>query len=369
MVREHVLGRRPALGLANRISLSVYEGVESISRPFFVLVFVIMAQTASASPIVIAHRGASGYLPEHSLPAKAMAHAMGADFIEQDIVLSRDGVPVVLHDIYLEATTDVEQRFPDRARTDGRYYAVDFSLDELRQLRLHERSARDAQGREVAVYPHRYPLQPTPFTVPTLAEEIDLIAGLDRSTGRTTGLYVELKAPRLHRQAGHDIAAAVMAVLRDKGYANRPAQVFLQCFDPATLQRLRHEHRTALPLIQLIGENSWGEDSDADYDALRTPAGLARVASYADGIGPWLRQVYLGRDDSGDVLLSELVPQAHAAGLLVHPYTFRRDELPEGVGSFDELLDIFIRRAGVDGLFTDFPDTVHAYLQHSETRP
>jgi glycerophosphoryl diester phosphodiesterase len=338
--------------------------VEVISRPFFVLVLLFMAHNTCAAPIVIAHRGASGYLPEHSLAAKAMAHAMGADFLEQDVVLSADGVPVVLHDIYLEDTTDVEQRFPDRARADGRYHALDFQLAELRQLRLHERSTHDSQGREVAVYPGRYPLQATPFAMPTLAEEIDLIAGLDRSTGRSTGLYIELKAPRTHQQAGFDMAAIVLAVLREKDYADRPEQVYLQCFDSATLQRLRFEHKTALPLIQLIGENSWGEDTDTDYDELRTPAGLARVATYARGIGPWLRQVYLGKDTDGRAQLSQLVAQAHAAGLLVHPYTLRRDELPQDVESFDELLDIIIHQAGVDGLFTDFPDTVRAYLHH-----
>jgi len=321
-----------------------------------------MALNTSANPIIIAHRGASGYLPEHSLAAKAMAHAMGADFLEQDIVLSADGVPVVLHDIYLEDTTDVEQRFPDRARPDGRYYALDFPLAELRQLRLHERSTHDAQGREVAVYPGRYPLQPTPFTIPTLAEEIDLIAGLDRSTGRRTGLYIELRAPRMHQRAGFDMAAIVLGVLREKDYADRKEQVYLQCFDAATLQRLRFEHKTPLPLIQLIGENSWGEDTDTDYEELRTPEGLVRVAGYAEGIGPWLRQIYLGKYASGRAQLSELVRQAHAAGLLVHPYTLRRDELPQDVESFEQLLDIIIRQAGVDGLFTDFPDTVRAYL-------
>ncbi len=319
------------------------------------------AETGRA--IVIAHRGASGYLPEHTLAAKAMAHAMGADYIEQDVVLSRDGVPVVLHDVYLESTTDVAQRFPGRAQTDGRFYAMDFLLEELRQLKVHERSSRNAEDREVAVYPDRFPLGPSLFTIPTLAEEIDLIAGLDRSRDRKTGLYVELKGPRLHLSKGLDIATIVLQVLEDKGYADKPEQVFLQCFDGPTLQRLRHEIKTPLPLIQLIGENSWGEDSDTDYSYLRTADGLAEVASYADGIGPWLAQVYLGKDASGQPLLSDLVTRAHALGLAVHPYTFRRDELPHGVESFDELLDIFFNKAGVDGVFTDFPDLVSHYLK------
>ena len=321
-----------------------------------------MTSAAPHRPLVIAHRGASGYLPEHTLAAKVLAHAMGADFIEQDVVMSRDGVPVVMHDIYLESTTDVAQRFPDRARADGRFYATDFELAEIRELRVHERSTRDASGREVPVYPDRYPLQPGLFGVPTLAEEIRLISGLDRSRGRSTGLYIELKAPLRHGAEGLDIAAAILRVLEEEGYADRTQQVFLQCFDDRTLRRLRHELKTPLPLIQLIAENDWGEDSAVDYDHLQTARGLAEIATYADGIGPWLEQIYLGRTGSGEIRLSELVALAKKQGLLIHPYTFRRDALPEGMGSFDDLLDLFLIKLSVDGLFTDFPDLVVQYL-------
>jgi glycerophosphoryl diester phosphodiesterase len=314
------------------------------------------------APIIIAHRGASAYLPEHSLAAKAMAHAMGADFIEQDVVLSRDGVPMVLHDIHLETTTDVVLCYPDRARADGRYYAIDFTVHELRQLRLHERSTLDTSGREVAVYPGRFPLQATPFAIPTLAEEIDLIAGLDHSRGCRTGLYVELKSPLWHLEQGLDIASTVLEVLADKGYADRCEQVFLQCFEPGTLRRLKHELKTPLPLIQLVAENDWGEDGNADYDQLRTAAGLSDIAGYADGIGPWLMHIYRGVDASGQPVLSELVELAHERGLQVHPYTLRRDELPAGVESFDQLLDILVTQAGVDGFFTDFPDLARHFL-------
>jgi glycerophosphoryl diester phosphodiesterase len=322
----------------------------------------MMAGAKAADPIVIAHRGASGYLPEHTLAAKAAAHAMGADYIEQDVVLSRDGVPVVLHDIYLDSTTDVARCFPGRARADGRYYALDFDLDEIRQLRAHERVMQGAEGSPVTNYPRRFPGDIAMFRVPTLAEEIDLISGMNASRERTTGLYVEFKAPNWHRAQGHDLVAAVMSVLQDKEYADRPQQVFLQCFDDRTLRRLRHELKTPLPLIQLIAENDWGEDSAVDYDYLQTQEGLADVASYADGIGPWIRQVYLGMDESGATELSELVNHAHEKGLVVHPYTFRSDELPEGVTSFDRLLDIFLQQAQVDGLFTDFPDKARQYI-------
>lgn len=329
----------------------------------------LMSNTRHADPIVIAHRGASGYLPEHTLAAKAAAHAMGADFIEQDVVLSRDGVPVVLHDIYLDSTTDVAQRFPGRAREDGRYYALDFELLEIRQLRVHERVEHDSNGGQAVAFPQRFPVELALFRVPTLAEEIDLISGMDRSTGRSTGLYVEFKAPNWHRGQGYDIVGAVMSVLQEKGYDNRPQQVFLQCFDDLTLRRLRHELETPLPLIQLIAENDWGEDSAVDYDFLQTPEGLADIAGYAHGIGPWMMQIYRGRDASGNAKLSELAARAAQQGLLVHPYTFRSDQLPQGINDFRELLDIFILQAKVDGLFTDFPDKVRSYLQRGRETP
>lgn len=319
----------------------------------------------SPVPIIIAHRGASGYLPEHTLAAKATAHAMDADFIEQDVVLTRDGVPVVLHDIYLDATTDVARRFPGRARADGRYYALDFELAEICQLRALERREPGAIM-EAAVYPGRFPAESALFSVPTLAQELSLIQGMDKSRGRTTGIYLEFKAPNWHREQGYDLVSAVLEVLETGGYADRPEQVFLQCFDDATLRRLRHELKTPLPLIQLIADNSWGEDSAVDYDFLRTARGLDEVATYADGIGPWLMHIYQGKDPSGRPRLSDLVALAKARELLVHPYTFRRDELPEGVASFDELLDIFIGQAAVDGLFTDFPDCVRQYLRNMQ---
>ncbi len=323
---------------------------------------------STSHPLVIAHRGASGYLPEHTLAAKALAHAMGADFIEQDVVLSRDGVAIVLHDIHLDSTTDVARQFPGRARADGRFYAIDFDLQEIRRLRVHERAHIDPGRMGDAVFPERFPVQPALFHVPTLAEEIDMLAGLDRSRRRRTGLYIELKAPNWHRREGLDLPSAVLTVLEQTGYRNRPDQVFLQCFCDQTLRHMRQQLETPLPMIQLIGENSWGEDSEVDYDYLRTPTGLSYVASYAQGIGPFLPHIFLGKTESGDARLSKLVELAQARGLQVHPYTFRRDELPAGIESFTELLDIFVRQAGVDGLFTDFPDLVVDHLRQVEAR-
>jgi glycerophosphoryl diester phosphodiesterase len=321
-----------------------------------------MPEPVTANTLIIAHRGASGYLPEHTLAAKALAHGMGADFLEQDVVLTNDGVPIILHDIYLEPTTDVAQRFPGRRRQDGRYYAIDFSLAEIRTLRVHERSEYTAAGTERAVFPTRFPLGPGWAGIPTLAEEIELIEGLNASRSRRAGLYIEFKAPAWHRQQGQDLVDAVLAVLTEKDYAHRADQVFLQCFDNQTLRYLRHTVKTPLPLIQLIADNSWGEDSQVDYDFLRTPEGLDVVASYADGIGPWLMQIYKGRDAQGQPTTTNLVSLAQARGLVVHPFTFRADQLPDGIASFKELLALFITDQQVDGLFTDFPDLVRDYM-------
>ena len=332
-------------------------------RAFFLgLTITHTGMPMADSAIVIAHRGASGYLPEHTLPAKAMAHAMGADFIEQDIVLTRDGVPIVLHDIYLQSTTDVALRFPDRVRTDGRFYAIDFTLAEIRSLRAHERSEFSDSGEERAVFPERYPLAEGLFTIPTLDEEITLIEGLNHSTGRTTGLYIELKAPQFHRQHGFDMAKIILATLDKRGLAEQTGRVYLQCFDDRTLRYLREELRTPLPLIQLIGENNWGEDGDTDYDIMKTSEGLASIAAYADGIGPWIGQIVVGVDDDGQPIFSDLVAKAKAHGLLVHPYTFRREQVPAGFDSCEALHRAFFEVLKVDGIFTYFPDVTRAYL-------
>lgn len=306
-------------------------------------------------PIVIAHRGASGYLPEHSLAAKAMAHAMGADFLEQDVVLTRDGEPIVLHDLYLEDVTDVARRFPDRARADGRWYAIDFSLAEIRCLRLHER-LDPATGQPV--FPERFPAGAELFRIHTLEEELSLTRGLNRSTGRTAGIYVELKHPAWHIAEGLDPVPILMRGLDRAGYRGPEDRVYIQCFEPDTLKRLRDEIGTRIPLIQLIGENDGRspEDLPVDFEPMRTPEGLAAVAAYARGIGPWIGQIHQGLDGTGSHQTTRLVADAHAAGLLVHPYTFRRDALPDGFGDFGALLRFFLVEQCVDGVFTDHPD-------------
>lgn len=302
-------------------------------------------------PVVIAHRGASAYLPEHTLPAKALAFAMGADYLEQDVVMTKDRVPIVLHDIQLDEVTDVATRFPEHARDDGRFYAIDFTLSEIRELQVHERSDPKTGAPRA---PSRFPVGKSRFEIATLAEEIELVQGLMHSTGRTVGIYPEIKNPKWHRDQGYDISVAVLDVLSSFGYVEANDLIYVQCFDAEETRRLREELGTRLPLIQLIAASP--RSGDDLHAALVTDEGLARVAEYAQGIGPALNRIISGLDDAGQPILSEIVPLAHKHGLAVHPYTFRADALPKGVSDFDGLMTLILERAGADGLFTDFPD-------------
>jgi glycerophosphoryl diester phosphodiesterase len=318
---------------------------------------LLLASIAHARPLVIAHRGASGYLPEHTLVAKAMAHAMHPDYIEQDVVLTRDNVPVVLHDEHLDTVTDVATLYPGRARADGRYYVIDFTSAEIRRLSVHER--RDLKTGK-AVYPKRFPTATElPLRVPTLDEEIALIRGLNASTGRDVGVYVELKAPAFHRREGRHIEPIVLDVMRRHGYADRHAKAYVQCFDPDGLARVRLI--APVKTVQLIGLNEWKEVPGVDYDAMLTPRGLARVARYADGIGPSIGQLAENRDGK-IVLRTDIIRAAHRLGLEVHPYTLRVDQLPAGMTRPERLMDILFGGLSVDGVFTDFPDVAVRYL-------
>lgn len=310
---------------------------------------------AADKPIVIAHRGASGYLPEHTLAAKALAYGQGADYLEQDVVLSSDGIPVVLHDIHVDTVTDVAKVFPDRKREDGRYYAIDFQLDELKQLKVNERINLKTGKR---VYPDRFPAGKSTFRIPTLAEEIELIQGLNASTGGHVGIYVELKQPAWHKKQGQDMTPIVLKVLTEHGYTRQHDPVFLQCFDPHESRRIREELGCKLKLVQLIGENTWADaaEGNIDYVRMRTPEGLREIAEYADGIGPRFQHIITGTDEMGAPEFTSLVSDAHAWGLVVHPYTFRKDELPDYVTSFEQCVRLFCDVAEIDGFFTDFPD-------------
>lgn len=302
-------------------------------------------------PIVIAHRGACGYLPEHSRGAKALAYAMGADYLEQDVIATRDGQLVVLHDLHLDDVSDVHERFPGREREDGRSYCLDFDLDELRQLRFHERIDPVTGAMR---YPTRYPIAAGGFRVVTLDEEIAFVDALNRSTGREVGIYPEIKEPGWHREQGFDLGEAVLDVLERHGYLEPKRKIFLQCFEAASLRAARSRAGPELPIIQLISSRTEV-----------TTALLTQIATYASGIGPSLRLIYHGRDGQGEYKLSPVVPQAQALGLEVHPYTLRADDLPEGIDSFEELLKLLVINYCIEGIFTDQCDRVTAVKTES----
>jgi glycerophosphoryl diester phosphodiesterase len=308
--------------------------------------------TADKDFTVIAHRGASGYLPEHTLEGVAMAHAMGVDYIEQDVLLTRDNVLVVLHDLHLDDVTDVAEKFPTRQRPDGRRYAIDFTLEELRSLRVHERLDADGQP----AFPGRFPPGDALFRIPTFAEEIALIQGLNRSTGRDVGVYVEPKSPAWHSEEGMDLVKELVEALHHFGYSSRQDKAFLQSFDHQSLNYARRELQCDLKLVQLIGDNSWGE-SDTDFDFLQSCEGLELTAQLADGIGPWLPQVMsITAQKIPDI--SDLTARAQQLGLFVHAYTLRADQLPEEIGGMASATRFLVQKVGLDGVFTDHPDQV-----------
>jgi glycerophosphoryl diester phosphodiesterase len=305
-------------------------------------------------PAIIAHRGACGYLPEHTLPAVELAHTFDADYIEQDVVLTSDGVPIVLHDVTLELTTNVATLFPERHRDDGLFYAIDFTLEEIKALNAHERT--DSLGNPV--FPERYSGTEAEFKVPTLAEEIETVDRLNKASDKRTGVYIELKRPEFHEQEGVDIYQAVIDVLTTFDRLGENAETVIQCFDPETLRRFAHEGTFKGPLVQLVLTESIA-NWRGDFEAMHTTSGLKEVAEYAHGIGP---DVNLLENESGGS--SEMVVAAKKLGLFLHPYTLRADsESIPGV-NFEALHKKLFIDLEVDGAFTDFADQTRELLIH-----
>jgi len=297
--------------------------------------------------ILIAHRGASGYLPEHTLDAATLAFMQGAHYIEQDIVLTADNVPIVLHDIHIDTVTNVESIFPERHRDDGRYYAIDFTWLEIQQLLVHERE--DVLGNQV--YPMRYTGREA-FKVASFEQHINHIKTLNKIFGKDVGYYSEIKAPEWHLSEGKDITKIVVNLLENNGLTAPDANIFIQCFYPETLKRLKNEFNLKVNLVQLIADNSWNESS-TDYELMQSKQGLEDVAKYASGIGPWLPQIYNLESSRA----TELLQNAKALGLTVHPYTFRADDLTFNM-SAEALVELLHDKLKVEGIFTDHTDIV-----------
>ncbi|MGD8340279.1 MAG: glycerophosphodiester phosphodiesterase [Gammaproteobacteria bacterium] len=293
---------------------------------------------------IIAHRGASGYLPEHTAVAKALAYGLGVDFIEQDLVATRDHELVVLHDTFLDDISDVAVHYPERRRDDGRFYVIDFTLAELAAVSLSERRQ---PGTEELRFPGRFPYQLESFRIQRFEEEVRLIAGLNASTGGHVGIYPEIKDPGWHADAGVDLAGLIHASLTaSREQISGP--VFVQSFDAGALRRLRDEFATEFPLVQLLE----GDDAEA---LVRNSSSLSGIADYAAGVGlPF--ETLIAESSGGQLRPSALADSLANAGLLVHPYTMRRDLPPPRQLDYLETLRFLIRELEVDALFCDHPD-------------
>lgn len=325
---------------------------------------------------IIAHRGASGYVPEHTLESKVLGFAQGADYLEQDLAMTKDDKLVVIHDHFLDQLTDVAKKFPDRKRADGRYYVIDFTLGEIKTLEMTENFTEE-NGVQKAVYPGRFPLWKSHFAIHTLEEELELIQGLEKSTGRQVGIYPEIKAPWFHHQNGKDIAKATLEVLKKYGYTTKDSRIYLQTFDFNELKRIKEELMPAmnmdLKLVQLVAYTDWHETEEKDkdgkwvnysYDWMFEPGAVKEIGKYADGIGPgWYMVIDENKSTKGNIVFTDLAREIKESGMESHPYTLRKDALPPFVDNIDEMYEAILYGAGSSGVFTDFPDLGVKYVE------
>lgn len=348
----------------------------AIAAAILVPEFAAVADALVSKPLIIAHRGSAGYLPEHTLAGYELAIDNGADFIEPDLVASKDGVLVARHEPYLGGdnadfagadSTNVASHpeFADRKKSavlDGvplnGWFAEDFTVAELKTLRANERlpSIRPQSARSNGM-----------FEIPTLQEIIDLVKRKEIQNGRKVGIYLETKHPTYHDSIGLSLEEKLVALLNTNSLTD-PGRVFIQSFEVQNLQALNA--LTDVPLVQLYGEAGRPFDfvvsgNTQTYDELATASGLAFVASYADAVGPHKgRVIPLVGNALGAA--TSFVDDAHAQNLLVHPYTFRSEnfflpvDLRSGVdtaacGDYGLEYAAFFA-AGIDGLFTDHAD-------------
>jgi len=294
-------------------------------------------------PIVIAHRGASGHRPEHTLEAYALAIAMGADFIEPDLVSTRDGVLIARHENEIGGTTDVATKYPDRRTVkviDGDsvagWFSEDFTWDELRSVRAKER---------LEFRSHSYDGH---FAIPTFTEVLALADSAGRRRGRAVGVYPETKHPTYFRGIGLPLEDRLLAALGARGLDRRDAPVFIQSFEAANLRMLRKQ--TRVRLVQLVSQASQV-----------TPNALREIATYADAIGVNTRLIVPAAPGA---MATSVIKDAHAAGLLVHVWTLRPEHqfLAERYNG-DALAEVReLAKLGVDGMFGDYPDQLVAGL-------
>ena len=297
--------------------------------------------------LIIADRGASGHRPEHTIESYTLGIAMGADYIEPDLVSTKDGVLVVRHENEIGGTTDVAEKFPARRTTktiDGQsitgWFTEDFTLAEIKTLRARERLPFRSHDRD-GLYP-----------VPTFDEVLALADAKSRETGRTIGVYPETKHPTYFRSIGLPLEPPLLETLARHGKRDRTAAVFIQSFEPANLQLLRPQ--TTLRLVLLL-------EATADV----SPARLAEIRTFADGIGPNTRLIVPANADGTLREPTSLVADAHHAGLVVHVWTLRSEPAflspsygGDAIKEYRQFAEL-----GVDGISGDFPDVATAALR------
>lgn len=326
---------------------------------------------ADTAPIIIAHRGSSGERPEHTLESYGRAIDQGADFVEPDLVLTRDGILVARHENEISGTTDVADHpeFADRRTTrviDGvamtGWFTEDFTLAELRTLRARERlpQLRTANTRFDGLY-----------AIPTFEEIIRYVQAREAELGRRIGIYPETKHPSYFASIGLPHEAPLLALLDRYGYREAADPLFIQSFEVGNLIALNQ--RTNVRLIQLVADSGGPVDQpDMSYAAMMDAPGLAAIAAYADGIGPAKDMVIARNAEGGLGASTGLVARAHAAGLAVHPWTFRAENVflpanlrssanPAAHGDLSGEMRAFVAE-GVDGLFADFPAVAASVL-------
>ena len=319
-----------------------------------------MLLTTNKPPLVIGHRGASGYRPEHTIAAYELAIQMGADYIEPDIVSTKDGILIARHENDISETTDVANRpeFSNRKTTkkiDGKdvtaWFTEDFTLAEIKTLRAKER------------LPFRNHSFDGRFEIPTLQEVIDLAKRKSVQTGRTIGIYPETKYPTYFQSINLPLEKPLVSILETNGYTSKNDPVFIQSFEVENLKQL--DEMTDLPLIQLLDEaNKQPYDfvvkgDSRTYGDLTSPKELAKIAEYTDGLGPYKRLIVPAGEDKRLKPATSLINDAHAVGLRVHTWTFRNEDqylAPDYNGNSQAEYEQFFK-LGIDGVFSDFPDT------------
>lgn len=326
------------------------------------------AKTALAAPVVIGHRGASGYVPEHTLTSYFIAIQHGADYVEPDLVMTKDGVLVARHENEIGGTTDVAEH-PELASrkttkvVDGRsiegWFTEDFTLKELKTLRARERIPKIRPGNT------HFDGQ---FEVPTFDEVLTLVRSINRQFGKRIGVYPETKHPTYFRKLGLAMEEPLLTALKREGFGGRNAPVFIQSFETANLRDLRG--MTKLPLVFLMAASGAPYDFVAasdprTYADLLKPEGLKEIATFADAIGVEKTLIIPREKDGAMATPTTLVADAHAVGLKVHAWTFRAENAflpaglsssndPAGLGDFQAELAAYLE-TGLDGFFTDHP--------------